>query len=354
MRKIIIATHVFSPGGAQALRDYCVRRKYNMIFIGHPLFGNLFTWSFSFIDTIWQIIKTFDRYDNFVGFNSLNSLAGIILKKLGYVKKVVFVTVDYVPQRFQNKLLNYIYHKLDYFCVRNADLIWNSSSGVEDLIMKLREKNGYLVCYRKKQIPVPDGCDNLPLVSFDKLHLNEVGFVGHLKEEIGLQLAIEAWPKIQTVIPNAKLIIIGSGPYEDTLKRMAKGLNIKFLGFIGDIKKVYKVLSYCAIAIAPYKQTLDNYQQFGDVGKVKNYLSLGLPTVIVKVPKIAIELDKSKCGIAIDYNKEEFIRAVLKLLLHRKLLKKYRENSHTLAQKYSWDSVYDRALNYSPLTFNTR
>ena len=59
-------------------------------------------------DLIYTIVWPFytkDSYDLFIGFNPLNAFAGIVLKKLGKVKKVVYYTIDYFTKRFENKLL---------------------------------------------------------------------------------------------------------------------------------------------------------------------------------------------------------------------------------------------------------
>lgn len=40
------------------------------------------------------------KYDFFIGFESINALAGIILRKLGKVKTVIYYVSDYSPKRF--------------------------------------------------------------------------------------------------------------------------------------------------------------------------------------------------------------------------------------------------------------
>ncbi|MBL7197098.1 MAG: glycosyltransferase [Candidatus Omnitrophica bacterium] len=344
-KSVIIATHVFSPGTSQALRDYLIKERKDVLFIGHPLFGNLCTWSLSALDTLYQVIKTRKKFDLYVGSNNLNAFIGIILKKIGLIKKVIFFTPDYCLQRFKTKLLNKIYFWLDYYCIRNADLVWNSSSiMLVDLMVQEREKRGVPKKYRGKQISVPDGTDQVKQIPFSEINRYEIGFVGHLKEGMGLGLLIEAFPEIKKQIPEAKLLIIGSGPIEEKLRSKARGMDVEFTGFIGDISLVYQRLSKCAVAVAPYeKNTISEYT---DPGKVKNYLSLGLPMVITKVPRVALEIEKERCGFAVDCNKDELIDAIVRLLKDEFLLKSYRENALKLAEKYRWDKIFKRALSY--------
>jgi len=345
INSVIIATHVFSPGTSQALRDYLLRNKVNVLFIGHSLFSNVFTWALGVLDTIWQVIKTGKKFDLYVGSNNLNAFVGIILRRTRLVKKVIFFTPDYSHQRFKNKLLNNFYHWLDYYCLKNADLVWNSSAVMPvDPIMRERERRGAPIKYRSKQIQVSDGTDLVERLPLDKINRYEVGFVGHLKKGMGLELLIDVFPEITKQVPEAKLVIIGSGPIEQKLKFQAKNLNnIEFTGFVGDLSQVYKRLSRCAIGIAPYEK--NTISQYSDPGKVKVYLSVGLPMVITKVPQVAFEIDREKCGIAIDYDRDELIEAVVRLLKDETLLKEYRNNTVRLAEKYSWDRIFERALN---------
>jgi glycosyltransferase involved in cell wall biosynthesis len=345
IHSIIIATHSFSPGTSQGLRDYCRRRKLPYLYIEHPLFGNLFSWAIGLFDTLLKVILTGKKYDLYVGSNRLNAFAGIILKKLGRVNKTVYFSPDWSKNRFNNRLLNYFFQKLDYFCVKYSDLVWNSSTVMDiDPMMREREKLGYSKAWRKKQIQVADGTDFFPVPNFNQINRYEIGFVGHLKKEMGVQLAIDSLPEIIKKIPQIKLLIIGSGPIEDKLRQKAKGLNVGFTGFMGEINKVYEKLSQCAIAIAPYQETKENISQYSDPGKTKNYFSVGLPIIITKVPKIAYEIDKEKCGIVISYNKKDFIQAVIKLLGNEETLKQYRRNVLKLRKKYSWDAIFNRAL----------
>ena len=121
IKKVIIATHYFSPGTSQGFRDYCQRKKLDYLYIQQPLFGNVLTWSFGVFNTFWQVVKSNKKYDFYMGSNSLNAFVGVILKKLKKVKKVAYFTPDWSEKRFKNKLLNNFYHWLDYFCVKHAD-----------------------------------------------------------------------------------------------------------------------------------------------------------------------------------------------------------------------------------------
>ena len=345
IKSIVIATHVFSPGTSQAFRDYCLRKKMDVLFIGQPWHGNIFNWTLAAVNAFWQVIKTRKKFDLYVGSNRVNAFLGILLKKIGRIKKVIYFSPDWSEKRFSFWLASKIYLWLDYFCLKYSDLVWNSSAIMPfDPMMKAREKRGYPRPWRSKQIQVPDGTDPFPFSSFDKIERFSIGFVGHLRKGMGLLLLVSAFAKIARKIPRVKLLIIGSGPLEEKLKKKAKGLNVEFTGFMGDLSLVYKRLSRCAIAAAPYQP--DSISQHSDPGKVKIYLGIGLPVIITKVPQVAWEIEKEKCGLTVRYNKDELVEAAVRLLKNEKMLKKYRKSAYKLSKKYSWDNIFDRALSF--------
>jgi len=261
-----------------------------------------------------------------------------LLKKAGRSKKVIFYTPDAPPLRFKNQLLNRLYWWVDSFCVKYADLVWNNSNRMIDV----REKKGLSTRYRSKQIEVPMGTDEVKLLPFRKINHYEIAFVGHLKKGQGLELLIDAFSDIVKQIPRAKLLIIGSGPLEEKLKLRAKDLDVEFAGFMGEPSSVYRRVTKSAVGIAPYE--IDSSVKYCDSGKVKLYLSAGLPVVVTSVPEIAHEIDKKKCGTMISYDREELVKAVVDLLKNEELLKTYRKNVRKLAHKYSYERIFTRAL----------
>jgi len=345
IRTVIIASHTFAFGTSQGFYDYCKRKRFDVIFIGHPLFGNVFTWLFGAVDTLLQVVKTGKSYDLYVGSNNLNASVGLILKTLGKVKRVVYFSPDWVLDRFGNLLLNRVYHWLDYICVKNCDMTWNSSAIMPiDPMMTEREKLGYPVEFRKKQIQVSDGTEVIDLPPFSAIDRYRIGFIGHLRPGMGVEMLLSAMPYILRKIPHASLLIMGSGPLEGDLRKRAAKLPVEFTGFVGDINEVYKKLSYCAIAVAPYEA--GSISEFTDPGKVKSYLTAGLPIVITKVPKVAYEINQKKAGIATSDKPEEFAKAIVEILGHAKKLRSYRGNALKLRDEYSWDRIFDRALSY--------
>ena len=159
-KTIAIATHVFGSGPADGLEHYARRRATRVIVMRHafsyarevdsvlrrweegrlarsqrvPWHGCIpepVTWAKDlFLDILWSA-RTPEKIDVYVGIDSLNAAAGLLLRRLGKARRVVFWTIDYVPDRFDNRMLNWVYHRFDRLCVRRCDETWNLSPRME-------------------------------------------------------------------------------------------------------------------------------------------------------------------------------------------------------------------------------
>lgn len=368
-----IVTHVYATGPAFRLEEYLQKKVKSLIFIGHPFSytkdnrsfirkykdgklikeeqfvcwkgPEIFFWIKDLLLTLWWAIKDINKIDYFIGVDNLNAFSGYILKLLGKVKKIIFYTIDYIPERFDNKLLNSLYHYLDRFAVKESVKVWNLSS----IMVEEREKRGVSSKYRDRQITVPIGTDISKRVAmFDKIDKYKIVFMGHLREGQGVELLIEAMPEIIKKEAKAHLLLIGGGPLEEKFKKIVeiKNLdrNVKFTGFIKEYIEVEKLLSDASVAVAPYADNDKTYTRYTDPGKPKDYLASGIPVVITKVPQVAYEIEKNKCGIAINYDKKELAEAIIKLLTNKALLFEFRKNSLKMAKKYTWNKIFNKAI----------
>jgi len=371
--KIVIVSHVFATGPAQELENYLVKKQIkDLTFLGFPfsyckvknpflkkyqsgclikekiypvlsLPGSLFHFKDIFL-TIWIVLTKSFKADLYIGADCLNAFSGLVLKKLGIVKKVVFYTIDYVPTRFSNKLLNNFYHWIDFCCVKNCDQTWNLA--VE--MAKGREAKGLPLKYGSRQVTVPIGVSDIKKVEFKDIERYTIAFMGHLTAGKGIETLIDSMPDILSKISDTRLLIIGSGEMEASLKELVRrkklDKSIEFTGYLENHDEVIDKLSKCAIAIAPYRDSKDTYTRYADPGKIKAYLAAGLPVVVTNVPKIAEVIDKAGCGIAIQDKKETLVDSIYKLLSDEDLLRKYRLNTVNFIKNYTWDAIYQKAF----------
>ncbi len=298
------------------------------------------------LSTFYLLFRAGDPIDLFIGLDNLNAFTGILLKKLGRVKSVVFYVVDYVPQRFDSRWLNDLYHWIDKFCCQKADAIWN----VSPAMMQARRARWNSLETFAPDFTVPLGCpfDRIERLPIDQVNRHAIVFMGSLTHEQGITLILEAWPAIRARVPDAKLSIIGGGELEAALKSQARRLGIessvRFLGFIPADIEMERELSQSAIGVAPYREDKASFKYYADPGKVKLYLAAGLPVVITKVPPIAVEIERADAGIAIGYDCAELAQAVVSLLTLDDLYARQRGNAIKFAEQFSWHLIFDHAF----------
>ena len=300
-------------------------------------------------DIVYTFIWTMKsgKFDLFVGVDNINVISGLLLKLFGRVDRVVYYSIDYFPTRFDNSLLNSLYHYLDKLCVKYADETWN----VSRVMVSARAKNGLPKKYKNKQYEVPIGVwfDKAPRKDFEKINQHKLIFVGHLVAHMGVDLAISALPLIIQRISRLHLDIIGGGEVEKKLKEQVKRLNIAryvtFRGWIRDRKKLEKIICDGAVGLAPFNtEILDDKVKNADPGKIKDYLLFGMPVVVTDAISTGSKLTNAGCGVVIKYNVEELAEAVVQLLKNKGTLKRYRENALKYIRQFDYNILFAKNL----------
>lgn len=373
---VVIASHVFATGPALELESYLKSKTKSFFFIGLPFAsrvdkrqftryykkGDLVGESFGFRiqlpslfkylqDAFYIGLKTLlfpEKINLFVGSDNFSAYIGLIFKMLGKIDKVVLYTIDYIPSRFKNPVLNSIYHFFDRQCLKYCDVVWN----VSPVMASAREEFGGIKIEKSSpQIIVPLGVwyDRIPKVIFAKRKRYQLVFMGHLLEKQGLDIVIESLPEIAKRIPQITLLVIGTGEYEDNLKGLVNELKIEdrvtFTGYVERHEDIEEYLAKSAIALAMYKPDPNSFTNWSDPGKLKNYLAAGLPIVLTSVPWIAKELEKERCAVISEYKVEPFSRAVSKILSSDKTMQEYSRNAIEFSKRFDWNDIFMSALN---------
>jgi glycosyltransferase involved in cell wall biosynthesis len=376
-KKIVIITHEATTGPAHDLRDYILHNKAKqLIFIAHPLlyipenYRNVSYWQQyekgiqvksgksgflirlpellmyvkdCFYSIFWTM-RLINHADWYIGVGNINAAMGILLRKMGIVKRVVYYTIDYVPHRFSVHLINEFYHGVEKFAVGHSDVVWNLSPRMEE---GRKKKWGKSI---GNQVTVPIG------IWYDRISKNrskqknhyELIYLGTLLEKQGIDICIRVVAKIKNKIPKIRFTIIGNGPYKDTLLSLVAKLKlqkyVKFLGYIPDHADVEKRISEGSLAVALYNPKKDIFSYYADPGKVKSYLACGLPMLITDIPWIAQLVEKEKCGKIVSYNEQEISKAVVDLFSNPKKMKTYQQNAINLARSYDWNAIFLKAF----------
>lgn len=375
---VVIASHIYATGPALDLEEFLQSRVKSLFFVGHPFSYRKETNSFyrlyakgklkkkykaydwklpealvylkDAFYTFWWVGRQKDKIDLFIGSDNFLAFLGILLKRAGKVRKVILYTIDYVPQRFDNPILNFLYHFFDKQCLEYCEVVWNVSLQ----IAKAREKfKGLRAEKYARQIIVPLGIwyDRIPKLPFSEKDRYRIIFLGHLLEKQGVQVVIEAMPKIVKRIPQVRLVVIGTGPYEKQLKNMVTkkklGKHVSFLGYIKNHRKVEQELAKSTLAVATYKSDPKSFTYFADPGKIKAYLGAGLPIVLTDVPPIAKTIKNKNCGYLVEYGATSISDLITDVLKDTKKLKRFSKNALKYARKFDWNKIFGKALETS-------
>lgn len=293
------------------------------------------------IVNFYLILKARGKIDLFIGIDPLNAFSGIIAKKIGKVKKIIFYTADYAHQRFENPLMNWVYHAFDRFGIKNADQVWNSSTR----IVEQRKKQGVPAekLFLVSSAPAFESAKRLP---YSEINKQDLVIVSHLTKALGFRLIFKAVKNLSQKYQDLRLLIIGGGPDEEELKNMVRELGLSekiiFLGRMSH-EKVLDVLSRSAVGLAPYTEA-QPWTRFGDSMKVREYLACGLPTIMTAVPSTADDVEKNNAGLVIDLKQEALEEAVDFLFSHPNDYLKMRENAIRLARESDIFKVLERLI----------
>jgi glycosyltransferase involved in cell wall biosynthesis len=369
---VVLVTHSFTTGQPDMLIEFLKERVSQLVVIRHPFFyardtasqtefyrngvkvkvdrfhplriGEAFLYSKDLMLTIFTALKFRRKSKVYIGVDCLNAFAGILLRKVGGVEKVVMYTIDLPVKRFDNPILNLLYHKLDVYCAKHCDGIWNLSPRME----KVRLMFGWRPKKKVTTLVVPAAFKRTVKCASSPINSHRLVFVGHLKESQGLQLVVEAFPEILKKVPDAKLVVIGTGPYEEKLREMAHKLGlrdaIKFFGHINDHQDVERILLGEGIGLAPYEPDLTGITTYADPMKLKVYMACGLPIVVTRVPWISKCIEQKGAGVVIEYSKDELINAVLKLMSDNDFYLTCRRRTLELATEYDPVTIFSMAM----------
>ena len=377
-KSFVISTHVFATGPAQDLKEFLLKEGADKIlFIGHPLFHdtrlkgsgyeyyekgekvkeyyqklpgrkvNLLDYLFHTIRSVWWVLKSGVKFDLYVGSDDVNATAGVILKKLGRVKKTVYYVIDYNPHRFKNKFMNSLYHKADRFCVRNSDETWNLSPRMEQARKDYFGFSGG----HQKVVPIGVWLDRIKPKPYEEIEKHTAVFMGHVTKKQGVQYVIEAMPEIVKEIPDFKFLVIGDGDYLSELKNLALALgvseNIEFTGYVEDSQQVEEMITKCAVAVALYDKYDENgnltFTYYADPAKVKMYLACGLCVLTSEFVWQMKQYNNMEMVQAIP-DKTSIVNALIKFLTNT--VTDLRGDTNKVVSQFDWPDIFSKAINH--------
>lgn len=136
----------------------------------------------------------------------------------------------------------------------------------------------------------------------------------------------EIFPLVQRDMPDARLAIVGQNP-PMSVRRLA-GVHVDVTGFVRDLRAEYMKSS---VAISPVRFGA------GTLNKILEPLALGIP--VVATPVSVQGMEPSQRGIVVGNTKEEFAKAVVRVLREPLYREEATRASAELRDRYGWDRI---------------
>lgn len=262
------------------------------------------------IQTTRYFMKQDDAIDAYIGIDPLNAFVGIILRRFNKARLAIFYTADYSRKRFDNPVLNYLYHLLDRYCVRHADEVWSVSTR----ICAVRKQMGL---EDKKNIFVPNvpprGSEGFAGRGHNKYELITTGIID---KQLDFEGVIRALSEMTQDVPQLHLTIVGNGPEEARLRSLVQNLGlegkVKFTGRL-PLLEALELQSTAGIGLALYTGAW-GFNQFGDSTKCREYFNFGLPVISTDTHSTVGDIKKWRAGIVVEKSVEAYKRAILDIL----------------------------------------
>jgi len=172
--------------------------------------------------------------------------------------------------------------------------------------------------------------------SIAKFDIPTLLYVGRLKKYKNIETPIKAMPIIREKVPDARLVIVGSGDHMQSLQRLALSLDlenaVEFKGFIPQAEKI----SY-------YRRShISVYPSLKEGWGLSNIEANACGTAVLasNVPGLKDSVDDGKSGFLFDFgNVNEFAALAIRLLADENLRRNLEMEGLRWAANFSWDKA---------------
>jgi len=271
--------------------------------------------------------------DVYIGIDPINAMWGIfgkhIFRKIG---KVIYYTADYADKRFDNPLLNGMYHFCDWLSRTYSHQVWNVSTR----ILEKRKEQG-ISDARNYFVPNSPVYKEPKKLAYDKYRLIVVGTSVTALDFTSLFSSLRILVK---KFPSISLHIVGELHFTGELKRILDVLrNRKRIVAHGPLshESVSTLLKSSGIGIALYKDT-DPWTSYGDSMKMREYLAAGIPVVSTDIVSTSTVVREFGCGRITGLSAVDIAEAVSSIL-ESDDYDGMRSRARNAARKYSFDAM---------------
>lgn len=201
----------------------------------------------------------------------------------------------------------------------------------------------YRVPFEKISI-MPNGVNLSFFNTVKKIRERKIVFSGVMYYHRGLDVLLDAVPKIINALPDTKIILLGEGPEMQRLQEMVFkkkiSKNVEFKGWLNR-NEIPEQLSSASLAIGPLQLTPTTAKSIPV--KVLEYMASSLP-IIAKTGSISDDVLKDGENGYFVNNADELAEKAIKILQDSVLIEKMGNSSRMIVQKFSWENILSPLL----------
>jgi glycosyltransferase involved in cell wall biosynthesis len=172
--------------------------------------------------------------------------------------------------------------------------------------------------------------------SISKFDIPTLLYVGRLKKYKNVETPIKALPLIRKSVPNARLVIVGSGDYQPDLERLAQSLDldkaVEFKGFIPQAEKI-TYLRRSHVSVYPSLK-----EGWGLTNIEAN--ACGTAVIASRVPGLKDSVDEGNSGLLFEFGDiEAFAAMAVKILTDQTFRRGLEMGGLRWAANFSWEKT---------------
>jgi glycosyltransferase involved in cell wall biosynthesis len=238
-------------------------------------------------------------------FGPCHSVISRLIQKK-YKNKILFITENFISHEG-----NFVDKTLTKIGLKYA----SSFLALSDIVEKMLSEIAHGRTVYRSELPVFD-CYNLsdtfsPVYFGFNSNNKILLFFGYIRKYKGLDLLIEAFPKILEHYPEARLLIVGEfyddpSPYINRIKELKIENEVKLINKFIPNEEVGKYYSVSDLVILPYKSATQS-------GILNIAYAFNKPVLVTDVGGLAKLVEESKTGIIIQPDSpDQIVQGVLK------------------------------------------
>jgi len=245
-----------------------------------------------FLNTIYILISNI-RFRFIIAVDPLNFLSAYIIKAFRPTR-ILFHSVDYSENRFDNAFMNFWYNYFYKLAVSKADIVTYVSPMMGRKINEFCNKfEGRILFY------LPNSPEYSKVPKADPVLKSKYDVV-YTKSFLGdneVDILIETLKLCVKTLPELKVHLIGnvSEAGREKIENSDISRHFELYGQV-DYAKNIEIISKAYIGIAWY-ENLISFERYADSLKIREYAASGLPSVCNNKISTALEMQKENAGL---------------------------------------------------------